>query len=274
MTFSPFHWWSKATAFSLLAALPSFAATIPTQASRASSKIGSRQPAGASLQITRIDQSQNRVSILVTNTSRKDITAFTFSYLLRYFDGTTDKGEHLVDFLPAMTSGEALLGNIVPGEGALHPGQSQEAIVGFTPSSVNPLVQIIPSMEVIVYGDRTSEVHDPDSFQRVLDVRGRSLLTKRKATAILKQSLVDPANPHPIPDAIAALTKWLETAKANPSGEFTSDIDIMIKDLQKMAQQSFEQNSTGTQKFRAYIERVERESQMLTPHTEQIEKQK
>ena len=223
---------------------------------------------GANAEVVRIDHTANTAVLRLTNTSAKDITAYVVSATATYADGKTQRDERMADFLPAMIAKQVYAGSTSPGEDLFHPGESREDTASFNALKGNPIVRIDAKLEVIAYADQMVEVRNEAAFGRLMDVRNGSLLAKQKALEAMRKALSDPANPHPIADALSNVEQLQSHARSADSSELTMEYLWVKQDLKKLSEQSSRHNSPGTQILRDYVAATEKESALLTPHTQ------
>jgi hypothetical protein len=222
---------------------------------------------GATVEIVRIDSATNAAVLRITNTSKKDITAYVLSATAIYADGKTQRDERMADFLPAMIAKQVYAGSTTPGEDLFHPGESREDTASFNTVAGNPILHVDAKLEVVAYADQTIEVLNEDAFGRLMDVRNGSLAAKQKALEVMRNVLSNPVNPNPITDALNQVEELRSRAKMHNNGELAIEYLWVKRDLQKLAERSSRHNSLGTQSLRDYVATTEHESALLALHT-------
>lgn len=205
----------------------------------------------------------------VTNNSQKDITAFTVAVRAVYASGYSHVDEKMVDFLPLMISKQVDLGIASPDEGVFHPGQTQEETVSFTVVPDNPIVRLETQVEVVAYADRTVQANNDDALGRLLGARKGSLLAKQETVTVLRKTLSNVVDSHPIASAASDIEQLHDRAKAQHTGELRIELDTVIRDLHDISpKNSLQSNGTGRQRLSDYAGMKDREASFLLPHTQ------
>jgi hypothetical protein len=218
---------------------------------------------GASARVTDLNPKTNSATVRITNTSSKDITAFTVIVIATYADGTEERDERMVDFLWSM------LAHRKYGDSAgsvFGPGQSQEIIAGFSAKESNAIDQITAHLAAVVYADQTAQVLEEEPFGRILDNRRGSILAKQRAMATFRQALVDPANPHPIAEASRKLKDIQNEEKTAPSGALQLEFQPILQDLDRLSQRTLRSKSSGAQFLHDYMDEMEEEIRAVALH--------
>src|SRR5258708_7278732 len=166
---------------------------------------------------------QPKVLVLhALNNSGKDIVGYTFITRYKKPDGTIDKGsrgENTTDMLsllitaqmakdPAASESIRLQnsGNKIfndGGNGIFFAGQTRDT----TLTGINSASEQDITAGVVFYADGSYEEQDKDAFKRMIASRQKDLLVMKKVNEAIQNSLVDPANDHPVAAALAELTK-------------------------------------------------------------------
>jgi hypothetical protein len=161
---------------------------------------------GATAIVKKLDLGKNTATIEVTNTSDKDITAFSVIVDAIRASGAKDHSERTKDYGPFIT---------LRGE-ALHPGAISEE-PELWEVTADPLVGVDVKVVAVVYTDQTADVIDQEAFKRIVDHRTQVARALAKSAEILKNALADTANEHPSTKAANDITQVLKQAKASLS---------------------------------------------------------
>ncbi len=115
------------------------------------------------------DPLTNIVTLKVVNTSHRDITAFNIAIKETYADGRVEQHEMLEEFVGKILAAKQLQGTLQGeafrkqfGDGAFHPGESRDEIMGVQPGLANYQAVI----DVVTYIDGTAE-----ATNNVIDAR-------------------------------------------------------------------------------------------------------
>lgn len=149
------------------------------------------------------------VTLQVTNTSSKDITAFVVTGTAFHADGQTMHSEYDADYLPALAAlATKEQSSEVFGYGEnmqFHPGATKEIQTGFSAWPGNPIANLEYKVAAVVYVDRTAQVYDEEAFGRILEHRAGYAQGARFTIDAIRKATLDPANEHPLRDVANAL---------------------------------------------------------------------
>jgi len=168
---------------------------------------------GATATVQNLDLTNNTATLVVTNTSDKDITAYSVAVDIIHTSGKKDHSETMQDYGPLLTS---------KGE-ILHPGHTSEHPELWKRTDDDPVVGMEAKVVTVVYNDHSAEVIDEQAFQRINEHRTSVMRALQKSAEIIGNALADPANQHPSAKAASQLTALMENAKATHS----MDIDVV-----------------------------------------------
>src|SRR5882762_437158 len=131
-------------------------------------------PIGAVVQTWSYDPQTNVVTLKIANTSHKDITAFNITHKETYADGRVEQGELLEELMGKIIIAKEIQGNTsrgaenfrkMHGDGAFHPGEVRDEIVGAQPG----FQKIEALVDVVTYADATAEATNNDGLGRIID---------------------------------------------------------------------------------------------------------
>lgn len=169
----------------------------------ASTSLLASPPIGAVVQTWNYDPKTNSVTLKIVNTSHKDITAFNIAIKETLADGRVDQHETLEDFLgkiiaaKELKEGDHSLGaetfRKLYGDGAFHPGEVHDEIVGVQPD----FQKIEAVVDVVTYVDGTAEATNNDALGRIVEERQATAASQKIVTAAIQAALADPNDPNP-----------------------------------------------------------------------------
>ena len=174
-------------------------------------------PIGAVVQTWHYDPQTNLVTATVVNVSHKDITAYNISIKETYADGHVNTHELLCEYAGRIvfvqevkgTADEAEIRKQL-GDGLLHPGESQNEIIGVQPGLQNFEAVI----DVVAYTDQTAEATNNAALQRLLEGRKASVASTQMANQIIQAALADPKDADPAASAAKEIQDRITVWKA------------------------------------------------------------
>jgi hypothetical protein len=159
-------------------------------------------PIGAVVQTQHYDPSTNLVTLKIVNTSHKDITAFNIAIKETYADGRVEEHEMLEDFVGKILAAKELQGDHsqgaeafrkMYGDGALHPGEVHDELMGVQPG----LNKVEAVVDVVTFIDGTAQSNNKDALGRIVEERQATVDSQKIATEIIQAALADPNDPDP-----------------------------------------------------------------------------
>jgi hypothetical protein len=181
----------------------------------ASTSLLASPPIGAVVQTWNYDLKTNIVTLKIANTSHKDITAFNIAIKETYSDGRVDKHELLEELVGKILAAKELQGDHsrgaesfrkLYGDGAFHPGEVHDEIVGVQPG----FQQIEAVVDVVTYVDGTAEATNNDALGRIVDERQATVASQKIITEIIQTALADPNDSDPSATAAKKNTRSSE----------------------------------------------------------------
>jgi hypothetical protein len=165
----------------------------------------------------------------VSNISAKDITAYGIAYDITFADGHHEKGERLVEYLPAFISSQQRLGHNWSGEGVFHPGESRKELFQFTDQK-NPVSSMNATVDVVIYMDHTADVGNDEAFRVFMSDRTATAQAAKRAVSILQTALADQNDLHPLKTASTQLQQMMVN-ETPESLSARADVESLIKNL-------------------------------------------
>jgi hypothetical protein len=161
-------------------------------------------------------------------------------------------------------------------EGVFHAGAARDiSLAGVDDPNV------VISAAVLFYVDGSFDQHDGDRFNRMLATRQGDLFGKKETDKIIRDVLADPANEHPCAAVIAALAKMVGQSLGDASQDILTNFPqsrreealrtginnmrlIQMRAAKKLGTPS-EQNMTERERLREFVERQEKQVELMTP---------
>lgn len=168
----------------------------------ASTSLLASPPIGAVVQTWNYDPKTNSVILKIVNTSHKDITAFNVAIKETLADKRVDKHEMLEELVGKIIAAKELQGDTsrraetfrkLYGDGAFHPGEVHDEIVGVQPGFQN----IEAVVDVVAYVDGTAEATNNDALGRIVDERQATVASQKIITETIQTALADPNDSDP-----------------------------------------------------------------------------
>jgi hypothetical protein len=188
-------------------------------------------PIGAAVQTWHYDTKTNSVILKIVNTSHKDITAFNIAIKETLADGRVDTSEMLEDLVGKIIAAKELQGDTsrgaetfrkLYGDGAFHPGEVHDEIVG-----VQPGFQTIEAVvDVVTYVDGTAEATNNDALGRIIDERQATVASEKIIIEAIQTALADANDPDP---SMTAARKIQDRATVWKAQQHTKlDLDTVL----------------------------------------------
>jgi hypothetical protein len=146
---------------------------------------------GIAMQTWHYDQQTHVVTVALTNTSQKDITAYQFTARIDYADGTSslankfrqfsvEKKDHDLMLLPDAPKNQVLV---------LLPGATKDELLPVTKNVTNVSILV----DLVAFSDLTAEVHNEAAFNSLIAMRKAEAMAVRLVNEIIRQSLTTSA---------------------------------------------------------------------------------
>jgi hypothetical protein len=231
---------------------------------RASGQTTSSKPA-LPVAIDRTYDAQAKVLLLhATNNSGKDIVAYSIRVQPKLPDGSLDKrgwSRTQTDMLSTLV--RIQMANDPAAESFFAAGTTRDIPM---PKVDSPNVEV--AFDAVFYADGSFDGGDTDSFKSILASRQGQLLEMKKANEIMRAVLADTSVDHPIAVVITELAKAAgESLAHNPSGanDPESNQDRFFHgDL--MSLRNLLRSGPECEVLVQYVERREKEAELMTPH--------
>jgi hypothetical protein len=231
----------------------------------ASTSLHASPPIGAAVQTWSYDPKTNSVILKVVNTSQKDITAFNIAITETLADGRVDKHEMLEDLIGKVLLANELQGDHsrgaesfrkLYGDGAFHPGEVHDEIVGVQPG----FQKIEAVVDVVTYIDGTAEATNTDALGRIVDEREATVASLKIITETIQTALADPNDTDP---SVTAAKKIQDRATIWKAQQHTK-IELEPVLLESIADELKTVSSRNTNKRDALKEIVNREEARMS----------
>jgi hypothetical protein len=166
------------------------------------SVLSQQSPIGAEVQTWNYDTKTNLVTLKIVNTSHKDITAFNIAIKETYADGRFEQHEMLEDFVGKILAAKELQGDHsrgaeafrkMYGDGALHPGEVHDELMGVQPG----LNKVEAVVDVVTFIDGTAQSNNKDALGRIVEERQATVDSQKIVTEIIQTALADLNDPDP-----------------------------------------------------------------------------
>jgi hypothetical protein len=146
---------------------------------------------GIAMQTWHYDPQTHVVTVALTNTSQKDITAYQFTARMDYADGTSsltnsfrqfsvEKKDHDLMLLPEAPKNQVLV---------LLPGATKDELLPVAKDVTN--VSILVGL--VAFSDLSANVQDERAFNRLIAMRKAEAMAIRRVNEIIRQSLTTSA---------------------------------------------------------------------------------
>lgn len=195
-------------------------------------------PPAAVLQSWHYDPQTRMITIIIANTTGKDITAYDINTTITYADHSVDSnpnGSQMTDMLEAFLFLQQIKGT--PDEGRMRKemelrhggnGLTLEAYktlnIVFGPSP-KVVIGLQLTVNAVAFADGTGEATNKAGLERIREHRNWELHSHQKAKQIINEVLADPTIQNPAEEAAARLRKFL--TEYNTRTHYTGDVDII-----------------------------------------------
>jgi hypothetical protein len=220
-----------------------------------------------------------------TNNSGKDIVAYFISVRRKLPEGTFDKLSYSGQLSELMLT---LASMQMAKDPAAYEHRLDESGIGLFIAGTtrdismanidSPDVNV--AAEVAFYADGTFDEQNEDQFKRMLGRRQGQLLAMKKVNEIVRGALADPANDHPTEAAIAELAKAAAESMAHhqegPYDLVSLEVGFLqagisnMRIVQRATTQNMgapsEKDKTERERLALFVERQEKQVELITPH--------
>jgi hypothetical protein len=179
----------------LVAVIATVASSLAAQSLRASPIMG------ALVQNWHYDATKQEITLTVTNTTKKDITAVDFAITVTHPDGTRSSFNHGFEMWTGSLTGER--------------GFAAGTTRAFQVPQLHPIVDYKAVPDVVIYADNTADVLDEQMFQWFVRSRKGYILGLQKANELIDEALADPKTEHPSATVAAELKALHQAIKNN-----------------------------------------------------------
>ena len=235
------------------------------------SSLRASPPIGAVVQSWHYDPLTNIVTAQIVNVSHKDITAYNISIKETYADGHVNTHELLCEYAGKMVLVEEFKGTPDEaeirkqlGDGLLHPGESQNEIIGVQPGLQN----FEAVVDVVAYTDQTAEATNNAALQRLLEGRKASVASTQMANEIIKAALADPNDANPAATAAKEIQDRIAVwnAQKHTTVDFQPGVAMgVVDELRAISSRPLtDKRNALTQ----YLTKSEKRLAVLSPHAE------
>ena len=221
--------------FGLAALLATTAMQMPKAAIAQSNAIkNASDPTGLKVTTT-YDPAKNTANIVATNISGKDVTAYDLSVDVSYEGDIKDHHELMIDRLNLMINQVELgKGNPV----AFPPGTTHEE--PFFPGTIpdHKVLNVIVTVDLVVYADRSIESNNSDALQRLVNARTAHGSAMGEGLAVIKKILAS-GKENPSATALRELEMFHSAPISKDGGMQISrenELKSMIDDLERFSQ--------------------------------------
>jgi hypothetical protein len=222
-------------------------------------------PIGAVVQTWSYDQKTNSVILKIVNTSHKDITAFNVAIKETLADGRVDKHEMLEEFMGKILAAEEIQGRDsrgaeafrkMYGDGAFHPGEVHDEIIGVQPG----FQKIEAVVDVVTYADGTADSDNSDALGRIIDERQATVASEKIITESIQTALADPSDTDPAMTA----TKKIQGQAGVWKAQNHTKLDLDTVRLESMADELKTVSSRSVSKREVLKQLLSREEGRLS----------
>lgn len=199
------------------------------------------------------------ITVQVVNNSNREISAYSLKVTITFADGSKRKLREDYEKLGAYLTDSQ--------DGRLGPGGMEEDHLPFLARPGTPVSSIDAVADVVIYADRTAQVEDEESFNRIVTIRSSMAQGKRLAITAINQSLADPINPSVLQDTIAQLKPRLDEQKRTHHADFvaTHGIGIVLTALEGITPSS--ELGRDAKNLRDYSDHLDKEAAQLEQHS-------
>jgi len=161
-------------------------------------------PIAAVIQNSHYNPQTNIITLRVSNTGSKDITAINFGISVTYPTGNGAAASlgYSYDFVDGIIASIERGYEVAPGaRHGIAPGDSRDLDVPVSP----PIASFKPTVDMVIYADGTADVQNRMAFNRIMLQRKGEMLALEKTNQLLAAALADPAVEHPSTTVAAQL---------------------------------------------------------------------
>jgi hypothetical protein len=226
-------------------------------------------PLGAVVQTWNYDTKTNLVTLKIVNTSHKDITAFNIAIKETYADGRVEQHEMLEDFVGKILAAKELQGDHsqgaeafrkMYGDGALHPGEVHDELMGVQPG----LNKVEAVVDVVTFIDGTAQSNNKDALGRIVEERQATVDSQKIATEIIQAALADPNDPDP---SMTAAKKIQDRATVWNAQQHTKlDLDTVLLESIANELKTASRSANKRDALQQIVNREQARSSVLSVH--------
>jgi hypothetical protein len=226
-------------------------------------------PLGAVVQTWNYDTKTNLVTLKIVNTSHKDITAFNIAIKETYADGRVEQHEMLEDFVGKILAAKELQGDHsrgaeafrkMYGDGALHPGEVHDELMGVQPG----LNKVEAVVDVVTFIDGTAQSNNKDALGRIVEECEATVDSQKIATEIIQAALADPNDPDP---SMTAAKKIQDRATVWNAQQHTKlDLDTVLLESIANELKTASRSANNRDALKQIVNREEATLSLLSVH--------
>jgi hypothetical protein len=240
------------------------------------SQLKASPPIGAVVQSWHYDLQTRMLTVVIANTSGKDITAYNMSINETFADHSVTSHEHLVDMLSAVMLVQRAKGTPDEdriqrkfGNGTLAAYQTRDELFGPCDEAVTDFQATI---DVVAYADGTAEATNAPALDRLREHRNAELRSYQKAKQIINEVLADSTIQNPAEEAAARLRKFLTDWSAQPHYSVDIErgvIEAVIRDLNGAPRIIAGRHLSGEPEFlQQYLEEKDQYMSLVSKHAQ------
>ena len=224
---------------------------------------------GTEVQSWHYDPVANVVTLKIVNTSHKDITAFNIAIKETYADGRVEQHEMLEDFVGKILAAKELQGDHsrgaeafrkMYGDGALHPGEVHDELMGVQPG----LNKVEAVVDVVTFIDGTAQSNNKDALGRIVEERQATVDSQKIATEIIQAALADPNDPDP---SMTAAKKIQDRATVWNAQQHTKlDLDTVLLESIANELKTASRSANKRDALQQIVNREQARSSVLSVH--------
>ncbi len=211
------------------------------------------------------------VTLVIVNTSNKDITAYNISIMETYADGHVNRHQLMTDSAGVLatiqemqgTAGEAILRKQV-GDGLLHPGASRNELIGVQPG----LVDFAAVVDVVAYADLTAEATNNDGLRRLLEERKASVASTKMANEIIQAALANPNDADPAATAAKGIQDRITVWKAQQHTTLDFEQGVAMGVVEELKAISSHPSTDKRNALTEYLAKSEKRVATFSPHAQ------
>jgi len=199
------------------------------------------------------------ITVQAVNNSTKEVSAYSINVTITFADGSKRHLREDYEKLGAYLTDSQ--------DARLSPGGAEEDHLAFRAIPGNPVSSIAAVADVVIFVDRTAQVEDEDSFNRIVTIRSSMAQGKRLAIAAIDKSLADPINPTVLQDTIAQLKPRLDEQQRTHHADFvaTHGIGMVLTTLEGMKPSP--ELGRDAKNLRDYSVRLDKQATQLEVHS-------